>query len=78
MRVIVLLPIVLLLLVFTAYVGGFCVAFDINHLLPIVTHRALSVSGTDPIILLGGALLSETVVPIAIVTSILVAGGAIP
>lgn len=55
--------------------GPYCLAYDLNHLVPLVTNKPLGVSMWNPAVLVGGFFLSETAIPVAIVVWILVTVG---
>lgn len=55
--------------------GPICLAYDLNHLVPLLTNKPLNVSPWQLPVFIGGVFLSETAVPVAIVVWILVTIG---
>jgi hypothetical protein len=58
--------------------GPICLAFDINHIAPLITTGFKGVNWYNPVVFIGGVLLSETVIPIAIALWVCVAVGLVP
>lgn len=57
--------------------GPHCFAYDLNHLIPLVTHKPLGVSMWHPVIFIAGVFFSETAVPVAVILWVLVTIGLI-
>lgn len=68
---------VLAWIIFILLLGPICFAYDLNHLVPLFTHRPLGVSFTYWPVFIGGFIFGKLAIPIAILTAILVVIGAI-
>lgn len=60
---------------FIVCLGPMSLAYDLNHLVPLVTHQPLAVKWTSIVVFIVGVLLSETAVPLALIVWLLVTLG---
>ncbi len=60
-------------------IGPYCFAYDLNHLIPLLTHKPMNppISMWSIPIFIGGVFLSETAIPVALIIWILVFLGVI-
>lgn len=62
-------------IVFVFCLGPICLAYDLNHLVPLATHQPLNVAWTNWAVLVCGFLGNRLVVPLALVVWLLVTIG---
>lgn len=65
----------LALIAFLVCLGPMALAYDLNHLIPLATHKPLNVSWTQWPVFIAGFFLSETAIPLFIIVWLLVTVG---